>query len=212
MNPTDTKDYMDKLKFPGAADGDTVFTGPFVCTGAGCTKDSVNLTVTPEKGSFHINWDEAFRNDENKGAIVAKFTNDTDFDYPPLQLGKHESAYMWVGPITNDGNDRAVAFYKINADGTAVGPITQDRKIVYCDLKNYKARRKASAKPHHPHASRCYEVTYNPMPPATKMTMSNESLIKKESLIKMVSYQFDAISGGTWISCMYGCCEVGGVQ
>jgi hypothetical protein len=205
MTPATTIDYMkNKVSFGRKAADDSAFIGPYPCPG--CPNNPVTLTVVPEKQAQHISWDEAFRNDKNKGAIVAKVVNDNDYPYPPLQLNAHDSAYLWVGPITNDGTDRAVAYYKIDATaGTAVGPINPDRSVVYCDMPNWNNRTHSAAKGQHPMANRCYRVTYEPVPPyaasATKAPMS---------LFTNVSYTSAMFrSSGTWISCVYGCCEVG---
>lgn len=205
MDTAATIAYMKtKVSFGKKDAEDSAFTGPYPCTG--CPNDPVTLTIVPEKQAQHINWDEAFRNDENKGAIVAKVVNDNDYPYPPLQLNAHDSAYMWVGPITNDGVDRAVAYYKIDADrGTASAAISPDRTVTYCDMADWRGRTHSAAKGQHPMANRCYRVTYEPVPPAVSKASN-----KPMPLFTNVSFTSAMFrSNGTWISCVYGCCEVG---
>lgn len=204
MNTADTKTYMTKVKFGGAGNQDTVYTGPYPCTDAGCTQPTVELTVTPEEKAFQIDWDRAFRNQDNEGAIVAKINNNTDFPYPAYGLAAHDSTYMWVGPINNDGSSRAVGFYKINAgDGTATAAPKTYTEISYCDMP--KGRTKSAAHGQHPASSRCFKVKYEPEPaPATNTTAQTLPLFTNVSL---KSTMF--LASGTWISCMYGCCEVG---
>lgn len=210
MDPAATIDYMkNKISFGNKTIADSAFIGPYPCQG--CPNDPVMLTVVPEKQAEHINWDEAFRNDENQGAIVAKVVNDNNYPYPPLTLNAHDSVYMWVGPITNDGVDRAVAYYKIDAQtGTASAAIKPDRSVTYCDMPKWKGRSHSAAKGEHPMASRCYRVTYEPLPPrAAPVNVSNASNTSMP-LFANVSYTSAMFrTSGTWISCVYGCCEVG---
>jgi hypothetical protein len=200
-----TIDYMkNKVKFDGKSAADSAFTGPYPCEG--CPQNPAMLTVVPEKQALHINWDEAFRNDDNEGAIVAKVVNENDFPYPPLQLNAHDSAYMWVGPITASGNDRAVAYYKIDAvTGHASAAINPDRSVTYCDMPKWKGRTHSAAKGEHPMASRCYKVTYEPVP--SPVSSASAKPLPLFTNVSFTSAMFR--SSGTWISCVYGCCEVG---
>ena len=205
--PDKTIDYLkNKISFDGKTADDSAFTGPYPCSG--CPEDPVTLTVVPEKHSLHINWDEAFRNDDTLGVIVAKVVNDNAFPYTPLQLNAHDSAYMWVGPINNSGNDRAVAYYKINAQtGAATGPINPDRTVTYCDMPKWKGRTHAAAKGQHPMASRCYKVTYEPVSKNAAPATASTTPLPLFTNVSFTSAMFR--TSGTWISCVYGCCEVG---
>jgi hypothetical protein len=207
-DPAKTADYLkNKISFGKKEAADSAFSGPYPC--ATCPGGTANLWVVPEKQSLHVNWDDAFRNDDTLGVIVAKVVNDNPFPYPELQLGAKDSAYLWVGPISNDGIDRAIAYYKINAEtGEASAPINPDRSVVYCDMPKWKGRTHAAAKGEHPMATRCYEVTYNPSPPRPAPTSTASA--RAMPLFTNVSYTSAMFrSSGTWISCVYGCCEVG---
>lgn len=208
MDTARTIDYMkNKVSFGKKDADDSAYTGPYPC--AGCPNDPVTLTVVPEKQAQHINWDEAFRNDENRGAIVAKVVNDNDYPYTPLQLNGHDSVYMWVGPVTNDGVDRAVAYYKIDAaTGKASSAINPNRTVTYCDMADWRGRTHSAAKGQHPMANRCYRVTYEPVPPGT--TTASSKPMPLFTNVSFTSAMF--LSSGTWISCVYGCCEVGAAQ
>jgi len=202
-----TIDYMkNKVKFGNKTAEDSAFTGPYPCPG--CPTNPVTLTVVPEKQAEHINWDEAFRNADTLGAIVAKVVNDNDFPYPPLQLNQHDSAYMWVGPITASGSDRAVAYYKIDSEtGHASAAINPDRTITYCDMPRWKGRTHSAAKGEHPMASRCYRVTYEPIGAKAAPAAVSSAPMPLFTNVSYTSAMFR--SSGTWISCVYGCCEVG---
>ncbi len=209
QNTAETVNYItNRVKFPGTSNRDTVFTGPYPCTEAGCTSPTVELTVTPEEKAFQIDWDRAFRNEDNEGAIVAKIKNDTDSPYPAYGLLAHDSTYMWVGPVNADGTQRAVGFYKIDAsNGTATAAPTTYTAISYCDMKGAKGRSRSAAHGEHPAGGRCFSVNYSASPPATTTTA------QKLPLFTNVSYTSAMFrSNGTWISCVYGCCEVGYAQ
>ena len=203
QNTAETVNYMTRVKFPGASNRDTVFTGPYPCPEPECTMPNVDLTVTPEEKAFQIDWDRAFRNQDNEGAIVAKIKNDTDSPYPAYGLAAHDSTYMWVGPINADGSQRAVGFYKIDAsNGTATAAPTTYTSISYCNMP--RGRSKSAAHGEHPPSSRCFNVNYSPS--AADTTKKAERL----PLFTNVSYTSAMFrSSGTWISCVYGCCEVG---
>jgi hypothetical protein len=204
-NTAETVNYMTRVKFPGTSNRDTVFTGPYPCTVTGCTSATVNLTVTPEEKAFQIDWDRAIRNEDNEGAIVAMITSPTGSAYPPYGLTGNDTAYMWVGPVNADGSQHAVGFYKINAsNGTATAATTTYTTISYCNVPNSKHRSKSSAKGEHPHKDRCFKVDYSGSAQAGPMTAA------KLPLFTNVSYTSAMFrSSGTWISCVYGCCEVG---
>ena len=209
-----TIDYLkNKVQFGRKALDDSAYAGAYPC--ATCTGDTATLWVVPEKQSLHVNWDEAFRNDDTLGVIVAVVINDNSFAYPELDLGPGDSAYLWVGPISNDGNDRAVAYYKINpTTGKASAAMKADRSVTYCDMPKWKGRRHAAAKGEHPMASRCYVVTYTPAPPrppsATAPANASNNTMPLFTNVSYTSAMFR--SSGTWISCVYGCCEVGFAQ
>ena len=48
----ETMNYMERVKFPGTSNRDTVFTGPYPCDTTGCTTANVDLTVIPEEKAF----------------------------------------------------------------------------------------------------------------------------------------------------------------
>ena len=206
-NKSETVYYMTRVKFPGVSNKDTVFTAPYPCKVTGCTTATVDLTVTPEEKAFQIDWDRAFRNEDNEGAIVAKINNNTDYPYPPFGLYKKDSVYMWVGPVNDDGSERAVGFYKINAsNGDATAAATRYTSVSYCDMPGAKHRSKSSAHDQHPPSSHCFTVNYSPTAPST----TTNTTAQKLPLFTNVSYTSAMFrSDGTWISCVYGCCEVG---
>jgi len=207
QNTANTVYYMTRVNFPGTSNKDTVFTGPYPCNDVGCTSQIVQLTVTPEEKAFQIDWDRAFRNEDNEGAIVARIENTTGSPYPAFGSNGHDSVYVWVGPINADGSDRAVGFYKINAsNGTATAAQTAYRKVTYCDIKNSKHRSKSAAHGEDPDKKHCFSVDYTPAAAAPAANTTAEKL----PLFTNVSFTSAMFrSNGTWISCVYGCCEVG---
>lgn len=212
--PDKTIDYLkNKIQFGKKEVADSAYFGSYPC--ATCPGGAANLWVVPEKQSLNVNWDEAFRNDDTLGVIVAVVINDNAFPYPELDLAPNDSAYLWVGPISDDGNSRAVAYYKINpTTGKASAPMQADSSVTYCDVPKWKGRSHAAAKGEHPMASRCYVVTYSPAPPRPAPAASGATAsIKPMPLFTNVSYTSAMFrSDGTWISCVYGCCEVGFAQ
>jgi hypothetical protein len=209
LNPAETIKYLKDISFDGKTPADSAFTGSYPC--AVCTGDTATLTVIPEKQSQHINWDEAFRNDDNEGAIVAKVLNENSFAYKAtnaqgtLEIPAHDSVYLWVGPVNDDGSDRAIAYYKIDeATGAASAPMSAYRTVTYCDMPKWKNRTHAAAKGKHPMASRCYQMTYTAVPSAAAVSVKPLPLFTN---VSFTSAMF--MSNGTWISCVYGCCEVG---
>lgn len=206
-NTAETVNYMTRVKFPGTSNRDTVFTGPYPCTEAGCTNPTVDLTVIPEEKAFQIDWDRAFRNEDNEGAIVAMVKNDTDYPYPAYGLAAHDSTYMWVGPVNADGSQRAVGFYKIDAsNGTATAAPATYTSISYCDMPKAKNRSKSAAHGQHPPSNRCFSVNYA----GSAAASTTNTTAQKLPLFTNVSYTSAMFrSNGTWISCVYGCCEVG---
>ena len=107
-----------------------------------------------------------------------------------------------------DGSQRAVGFYKIDAsNGTATAAPTTYTAVSYCDMKGAKGRSKSAAHGEHPSGGRCFSVNYSASQPATTTTA------QKLPLFTNVSYTSAMFrSSGTWISCVYGCCEVGYAQ
>jgi hypothetical protein len=210
LNTANTVEYMtNRVKFPGTSNRDTVFTGNYPCNETGCTSTTVELTVTPEEKAFQIDWDRAFRNEDNEGAIVAMIENKSGSPYPAFGSNGHDTVYVWVGPINNDGSDRAVGFYKINAsNGTSTAAPTAYRKVTYCDIKNAKHRSKSAAHGEDPDKKHCFSVDYTPAAKPPENTTA-----QKLPLFTNVSYTSAMFrSNGTWISCVYGCCEVGYAQ
>ena len=203
----ETVNYMERVKFPGTSNRDTVFTGSYTCTAPGCTAAMVDLTVIPEEKAFQIDWDRAFRNEDDEGAIVAMVKNDTEYPYPAFGLAKHDSVYMWVGPINADGSQRAVGFYKINAsNGTATAAPATSMSISYCNLPHSQGRSRSAAHGDHPPSNRCFSVNYTP----TSSAATTNTTAQKLPLFTNVSFTSAMFrTNGTWISCVYGCCEVG---
>lgn len=200
-NPANTKYYVENtIKFGGKGHADSAYTGPFPCPG--CAKAEVNLTVVPEARNYTVDWNYAFRNSKRRGWIVAKIYNADTVDYLPLELTKGDSAYLWVGPVDSTGSDRAVAYYKIDNTGHATGPMMPYRKVLYCDNPKWENRRHAAAKGKHEGDGPCYEVSY---PGGTASTTTKAS-ISPVSLTRAMQGR-----GGAWLSCMYGCCEIGAV-
>jgi hypothetical protein len=205
-----TIDYMKDVDFPGTSNKDTVFTGPYPCNDAGSTSTTVELTVTPEEKAFQIDWDRAFRNEDGEGALVAMIENKTASPYPAFGSTGNDTVYAWVGPINADGSDRAVTYYKIDkASGKATAAPTAYRKVTYCDIKGAKKRSKSAAHGEDPDKKHCFTVDYTPAAAAPAANTTAEKL----PLFTNVSFTSAMFrSNGTWISCVYGCCEVGYAQ
>jgi hypothetical protein len=165
----------------------------------------VTLTIVPEKRSYKVDWEYAFRNTRRHGYIVAKIYNEDDVEFKPLQIPPGDSIYMWVGPISADGTDRAVAFYKLAADGGVIaGPLMKKHTVVYCDNPKWEDRKHAAAKGEHEGDGPCTERKYPgaPAPAAAKKVAYFSA--------SMASTMF--VPGGAWLSCVYGCCEVGALD
>ena len=190
-NPAATVKYMAKTDFGDDPKTDSGFVAKVACPG--CTKDSVELRVMAEKKSYKVDWPSAMVNRDNEGWIVAQITNmDPSVTYPPLQLGPGEIAYQWVGPVTLDGKQRAVAFYKIDLkSGIASQPLSQIKKVSYCSDPYWRNRKQGVAMPKHPGTVNCVEASY--APPGGSMQLAGEPFYPP---------------GSTWLSCAGGCCEV----
>lgn len=195
----------ERVSFPGASNQDTVFTGDYPCKK--CPGKIASLTVTPEEKAFQIDWNYAFSNDKDEGAIVAKLKNDNGFAVDEYGLKAHDSVYMYVGPISTDGSERAVAFYNINmGDGSATRAPTIYTTVTYCDMKGSNGRTRSAAHGQHPPSSRCHTTQY----PAPSGAAAATTTAELPSLFRNASFSATMFrSDGTWISCMYGCCEVG---
>lgn len=187
----ETRKYMGKIDFGKDVKTDSGFVTKVACPD--CTKDSVELRVMAEKKSYKVDWPSAMVNRDNEGWIVAQITNmDASVTYPPLQLGPGENAYQWVGPVTLDGKQRAVAFYKIDSKtGIASQPLSQIKKVSYCNDPNWKKRKQGVAMPKHPGAVTCVDASY--APPGGSMELAGVPFFPP---------------GSTWLSCAGGCCEV----
>ena len=201
---SNTKYYIEhSIDFGGKTKADSAYTGPFDC--ATCEKTPVTLTIVPEEKSYKVDWNYAFRNTKRRGYIVAKIFNDDAVEYKPLKLAAGDSAYLWVGPISADGNDRAVAFYKIASDGKVIdGPMQARRILWYCDNPKWEQRSRAAAKGEHEGDGPCYEVKYpGGTAPAAAKNIAYHTVSYSNMMLR---------ANGAWLSCVYGCCEVGALD
>lgn len=204
MDEAATKEYIeDDIDFGGKTKADSAYTGPFDC--ASCERSPVTLTIVPEEKSYKVDWNYAFRNSKRRGYIVAKIYNDDNVEFKPLQIPPGDSIYMWVGPISADGVNRAAAFYKIASDGKVIaGPLMAKHTVLYCDNPKWEDRTHAAAKAEHADDGPCYESKYPgaPVPAAAKKVAY--------TTVAMTHAMF--APSGAWLSCVYGCCEVGALD
>ena len=188
-----TIEYMTKhVDFGNDVKTDSGFVDYFDCTS--CTKPQVQLMVMPEKKANKVDWPTALVNREHEGWVVAKVVNvDPDkVEYVPLKLKPDSTVFQWVGPISNDGRETAVAWYKIDVGTGAAELLYSQTNITYCDDPDWKKRKHGVAMRHHPTANGpCVKRGYTP--PNSTSSPQIKPLFPP---------------GGTWISCAGGCCEV----
>ncbi len=198
QNPVATRAYIRNIVKWEAHDS-SAYEGNFVCEG--CGRDSVKLRIVPSKRALNVDWATALVNRSRKGWIVAKITNKSDVAFLPLDLKPDSTAYLWVGPIDDAGNEHGVAFYKVDLVSGDVtrSPAPVITTVEFCDMPNSDSRKASSAHKNHPaSATNCGPKNFG----------EPHALVKTARLASRTMFARGFPSDGLWLSCVGGCCKI----
>jgi hypothetical protein len=114
--------------------------------------------------------------------------------FPDLGLAPKKIAYAWVGQNGPDPiNDRGFGVYRLGPNGLTAGSWFVSKDVQHCD--NPATRGKPAVKAQHPPGQTCSPITVSAsfgVKPAYGATTTKGVML----------------SGGLWISCSGGCCQV----
>jgi hypothetical protein len=191
----ETQNYLNGLDFTIASTGDSILVAQYPCANpASCPAGGVWLMFVPEQHAEQRDW----KNDMKKNAagdVVAMVINIDSIAFPDLGLAPKKIAYAWVGQNGPDPiNDRGFGVYRLGPNGLTAGSWFVSKDVQHCD--NPATRGKPAIKDHHPGSdSTC-------VPIVAKASFGVKSAYASTTTRSLM------LSGGLWISCSGGCCQV----
>jgi hypothetical protein len=151
--------------------------------------DSAMIRIVPNDTANTVPFDDAIK--AGNGYFIAKVYNLADKAIPNLGLAKLGTGYLWVGQIPGAAGARGVAIYSLKNNGSLESNPKILKYLGRCDGQHNYAGVKLTD------GNKCGFG-------AARTTSTAPKFI----LASMTNAATQRVSGGLWITCQGGCCEV----
>ncbi len=158
---------------------------------------TVRIRIVPANHGPEVDWNDVLHPAQGarNGHIVAKVTNMGEAYFAPLNLAKHDVAFLWVGPVGLAGTQRTVALYKLGTLSAKMLAKATDTRIC--------SKPKPTPSVHLFPMLGCEQ----PYPPAVKQSSIEPFSALISYFVRAVRTSFVHTSG-LWVGCSNGCCQV----